>query len=215
MEAGQVVRDPRSLTLPGDLAPGVYNLLLGRRGPDGGWLSVRREPFPLGDTYPLATVRALGRPLSLNQPQVQVPVNAEFGVQDSDAVIRLIGYDLQPPTSNLQSRTSGLELTLYWRALASMQEHYKVFVHLVGEGGPADIRAQADVYPQLPTTAWVPGEYLRDQVTVDLPGDLAPGRYVLLMGVYDEVMGERLLTTAVSGHPLGDYVLLEEFRIEE
>jgi len=215
LEAGQVVRDPRSFTLPGDLAPGVYNLWLGRRGSGGGWLPVRRGPFPLGETCPLVTVRALGRPLDLTSPQVQEPVNAEFGAPGSDATIRLVGYDLQPPASNLQSRTPGLQLTLYWQALAPMVRNYKVFVHLVGEGGPSDIRAQADVYPYLPTMAWVPGEYLRDQVVVDLPGELAPGRYVLLMGVYDEATGERLLATAESGHPLGDDVLLQEFRLEE
>lgn len=57
LEKGQVVRDPRILTLPEDLPPGVYNLRLGRRRPDGAWLPVRRGPITLGTTYPLATVR--------------------------------------------------------------------------------------------------------------------------------------------------------------
>ena len=59
LAAGQTVRDPRSVTLPGDLAPGVYNLVLGRQRPDGTWHPVRRGPFPLGSTYPLATIRVL------------------------------------------------------------------------------------------------------------------------------------------------------------
>jgi hypothetical protein len=54
---GQIVRDPRWLALPGDLAPGVYDLYLGRRTPDGAWLPVRRGPVALGPRYPLATVR--------------------------------------------------------------------------------------------------------------------------------------------------------------
>jgi hypothetical protein len=57
MDAGQVVRDPRVVQLPLTLEPGVYNLLLGRRDPTGGWLPVRRGLFPLGDAYPLATIR--------------------------------------------------------------------------------------------------------------------------------------------------------------
>ena len=61
LAAGQVVRDPRQVSLPADLPPGVYNLSLGRRGADGAWLPVRRGPFPLGDTYPLATVHVLPR----------------------------------------------------------------------------------------------------------------------------------------------------------
>jgi hypothetical protein len=61
MAAGQVVRDPRSVTLPADLAPGVYNLLLGRQRADGTWHRVHRGPFSLGLTYPLAAVRVLER----------------------------------------------------------------------------------------------------------------------------------------------------------
>ncbi len=56
MEAGQVVRDPVALKIPGDLSPGLYELTVGRLR-DGGWLAVRRGPFPLGSTYPLATIR--------------------------------------------------------------------------------------------------------------------------------------------------------------
>ena len=59
--AGQTVRDPRQVTLPGDLVPGVYNLLLGRQRADGSWHPVRRGPFPLGSTYPLTTVRVRGQ----------------------------------------------------------------------------------------------------------------------------------------------------------
>ncbi len=58
---GQTIRDPRTVPLPGDLAPGVYNLLLGRQRADGSWLPIRRGPLPLGTTYPLATVRVLGQ----------------------------------------------------------------------------------------------------------------------------------------------------------
>jgi uncharacterized membrane protein len=61
LAAGQAVRDPRQVTLPGDLEPGVYNLFLGRQRADGTWHPVRRGPFPLGSAYPLVTVRVLGR----------------------------------------------------------------------------------------------------------------------------------------------------------
>jgi hypothetical protein len=60
LSAGQAVRDPRTFELPQDLAPGVYNLSLGRRQNDGSWLPVRRGPVSLGSTYPLATIRVTG-----------------------------------------------------------------------------------------------------------------------------------------------------------
>lgn len=58
MEAGQVVRDPVALGVPGDLMPGVYDLTVGRLR-DGSWLAVRRGLFSLGSSYPLATIRVL------------------------------------------------------------------------------------------------------------------------------------------------------------
>ncbi len=197
LAAGQTVRDPVSVALPGELAPGVYNLVLGRRRADGAWLPVRRGPFPLGLTYPLATVRALGRPLDLDPPDVQHPVGARFG----DG-IGLEGYDLESTASELQ-------LTLHWQALAPLSLRYKLFVHLLGGGGPSDIRVQADVYPSLPTTAWLPGEYRCDQIALELPASLPPGRYSLVIGWYDDSTGERLPAYDAAGQALGNSLVLQ------
>ena len=59
LEAGQTVVDPVVLELPETLAPGVYDLVVGRRRGDGSWLGVQRGPFPLGTIYPLATIRVV------------------------------------------------------------------------------------------------------------------------------------------------------------
>ncbi len=202
LQAGQVVRDPQSLVLPGGLQPGVYNLLLGRRAPDGSWLPVRRGPVSLGQTYPLATVNVLGRELDLVPPTPARPAGVHFGEG-----IELVGFEVEP--ANPGSSTTALDLSLYWRALSPMADRYKVFVHLVGEGGLADVRAQADIYPHLPTSGWVPGEYLHDQVRLDLPAGLPLGNYRLLLGFYDEVSGARLPVYGAGGTPLGDsYELL-------
>jgi hypothetical protein len=203
LAATQTLRDPRALTLPGGLVPGVYNLSLGRRRADGTWLPVRRPPFSLGMTYPLATIRVKGRPVNLTAPAVQHLVDARFGTTSS-ALIRLVGYDLEPPASNLQSLPSKLHLTLHWQALAPMATRYKIFAHLVGRGDPKDIRAQADVYPSLPTTSWTPGEYLSTTVVLDLLHDLAPGLYRLLVGLYDQTNGQRLRVLTGAGHEPSD-----------
>jgi hypothetical protein len=59
MEAGQTVVDPVALELPGNLAPGAYDLVAGRRSAEGSPLGVRRGLFPLGPAYPLATIRVV------------------------------------------------------------------------------------------------------------------------------------------------------------
>jgi len=203
LAAGQVVRDPRSLKLPGGLPPGVYSLSVGRQRSDGTWLPVQRGPFSLGLTYPLATVRVPGRSVNLSPPEPQHTVDARFG----DG-IRLVGYDLE-------AHPLDVELVLYWQALEPVADRFKIFVHLIGEGGPSDIRAQVDAYPRLPTSGWVPGEYLSDRVALDLSPDLPPGPYTLLLGLYESATGGRLPVIDAGGEALGDSLPLQEIYREE
>ncbi len=116
--------------------------------------------------------------------------------------IGFVGYELAG-VPNPGSDTPLLELTLCWQALAPMDSRYKVFVHLVGEGGPSDVRAQADVWPHLATTGWVPGEYLCDRLALELAADLPAGSYTLLMGLYDEATGLRLPLLDPAGEVRG------------
>lgn len=166
-------------------------------------MPIRRGTIPLGSTYPLASIHVLGRPMNLTPPRPQHALEARFGEG-----IRLVGYDLETPASKIQ-------LTLHWQALAAMAVRYKIFVHLVGDGGPEDIRAQADVYPRLPTTAWLPGEYLSDSVALDLPAGLGPGRYTLMVGWYEEATGWRLPAFDGTGEPVGDSLTLEQLDLRE
>jgi hypothetical protein len=213
LSAGQTLRDPRTITLPGDLAPGVYNLSVGRQQADGRWLPVQRGPLPLGTTYPLATIRVLGRPMKLEPPTVQHPVDARFGIAP-DPLIRFVGHDLQTPAPGTVAG-SKLRLTLHWQALGPMTTRYKTFVHLVGDGGPNDIRAQADFFPARPTSGWMPGEYLADSVEFHLPDDLPPGHHRLLLGLYDESSGERLLLLGEDGGASGNSLILQDISTGE
>jgi hypothetical protein len=198
LQSGQSVRDPRSFTLAAGVAPGVYNLLLGRQRADGNWMPVRRPPFPLGPTYPLVTVRVLGRPMQTTPPQVENAVDALFG-----GGIHLIGYDLQ-------YNESDLGLTLHWQALSTMSTRYKLFAHLVSDGTGSEILTQTDVYPHLPTTAWIPGEVLSDHLVLELPADLPPGAYTLWLGLYDEASGLRLPVFDAAGEAIGDSLVLAQ-----
>jgi hypothetical protein len=148
----------------------------------------------------LATIRVLGRERNLAPLSVSHPLKARFGES-----MGLVDYDLQ--TSGNQ-----LHLTLHWQALAPMTSRYKVFVHLVGDGGASDIRAQVDAWPHLTTTSWVPGEYLSDDLLLNLPEDLTRAAYTLLVGVYHEATGTRLPITDPSGAALGDSLTLTEIQ---
>jgi uncharacterized membrane protein len=207
LAAGQVLRQPCSMDLPAGLFPGVYNLLLGRRTPDGSWLPVRRGLVGLGSTYPLATVRALGRSVNLNPPAFERRVGVRFGVY-----IRLLGYDNAVGQAQTPIPAS-LRFALYWQAIASTPGRYRLFVHLTDPGNPAGIRAQADLYPAVPTNTWTPGEYLSDDVTLELPPGLKPGGYDLLVGFYDEATGVRLPLLDAGGQLRGDSLLLQQITL--
>ncbi len=102
-----------------------------------------------------------------------------------DGTIRLEGY---------RRRTSGatLNVTLWWQALAPSPEDYKLFVHLVDEGG--QLVAQYDAMPcawACPTSGWTTGQRVADDVPLFL-GGLPSGSYYLNVGFYDPATGERL-----------------------
>lgn len=67
------------------------------------------------------------------------------------------------------------------------------FVHL-GQSGERPL-ASGDSPPlagHYPTELWATGEVIRDAYTVTIPGGLAPGRYPILLGLYDPTDGSRV-----------------------
>ena len=116
---------------------------------------------------------------------IQHPLQVDLGGQ-----VALLGYDLPEATVAPGER---LSLTLYWRAQSTISSSYKVFTHLVGSNGA--IRGQQDSIPRgytWPTTRWLPGEVVTDEYAIPIRDNAPPGRYTLMIGMYDEESGARL-----------------------
>lgn len=121
----------------------------------------------------------------------QHPVDAHF----SDEVA-LRGWE--GPT---RARDGQLPIRLVWQALGAPARDLTVFVHLVPlDRAPIPV-AQADHGPTVPTAAgpqshptteWQPGELVLDEFLLDVV-NVPPGRYRLLVGLYDPRSGERVL----------------------
>ncbi len=97
-------------------------------------------------------------------------------------LIELRGYDYDAPSVK-QGDT--LRVTLYWRALAPMNESYRVFVHLVGQDNR--IAGGTDVIPArgaFPTVYWKPGDALIDPVEIPVAANASPGKYAVEVGLY-------------------------------
>jgi hypothetical protein len=110
------------------------------------------------------------------------------------------GPELQRVALDAEPLSSGdvLRLTMHWQDLEGSDTEYKVFLHLVSEGG--QIRAQRDV-------PLGPGERVQ-RVGMLLPLGLAPGTYHLRIGVYDPATGDRLILSEGE-----DSRVIEEIRV--
>jgi hypothetical protein len=98
-------------------------------------------------------------------------------------------------------------VSLYWQALQPMTTPYRSFMQLMGRTGGV---GQSDhVHPGgVPTTAWIPGQFLRDEHLVAISADAPPGVYRFRTGLYS---GDAKLPIVDAGS--GDYLIPEPIRI--
>jgi 4-amino-4-deoxy-L-arabinose transferase-like glycosyltransferase len=194
---GIAVRQLLRVPVRADAASGTYRL---------GVTPVDGEGTPLGGVGPfdLGTVTVAARDLTAvrtEPPPVGRRLQATLG-----AVADLYGVDA--PTTLAPG--AAVTVTLVWRALTTPPVGYKVTVQVAPDTGGALTGApvaQHDGEPDAwrrPTTTWLPGEYVIDAHPLMLPRDLAPGRYVLVAGMYHPETLVRLPVTGADG--AGDVV---------
>jgi len=129
------------------------------------------------------------------------PMNVRLGES-----IQLEGYTL---LSEDVPSGSIAQITLFWKALATIPDRYKVFVHLLNAGGR--VIGQRDAEPGgglRPTTTWHPGDRIADNYGVPVPPGTPPGEYRLEIGMYNTMDGTRLLME-IDSAPAGDFLLLD------
>jgi hypothetical protein len=189
--AGTVVRTFVDIRLPRDVQTGDYNLVLHLLDADSG--------TPLAD-WPLGQMPVVGRTRTFEIPPMAHRVEADF-----DGQVTLVGYDLDLA----QMATGGpARLTLYWQAQAEMETAYVVFVHLLDEAG--QIVTQIDQEPQngeAPTTGWLAGELVSEEIEVPAPKETVGPRSVAV-GLYDPFTGMRVPVLNVEGATMGDHIIL-------
>lgn len=196
-EKGEYVLEEIKFYIPGYVPSDRYRLILGLLRAD------TREILPAGKKKYvfLGQVEVEGRKPLLSHPgSPSIPIKAQVG-----EFALLQGYDLE-------KKGGRIAITLYWEAIGSSSEPYKIFLHLLGSDGR--ILAQADISPQegqLPTTAWIQGERLLDRLELVLPPDLSPGDYKIIAGMYEPDSGRRV-PIIVEGKAL-DYVPLSTINL--
>jgi hypothetical protein len=189
--AGAVVRTFVDQRLPPEVETGDYNL--------GVRLLDVESAESLAD-WLLGQIQVTGRARIFEVPSVPHAIGVGF-----DEQVTLLGYDL-----DLTQVESGgqAELTLYWQAQKEMETAYKVFVHLLDSSGA--IVTQVDQEPQAgeaPTTGWLAGEVVVDDIRIAITEDTAATQSIAV-GLYDPMTGERLPVRNTDGTVLGDSMIL-------
>ena len=133
-------------------------------------------------------------------PTEAVPLHVRFGAGIELAAYTLDRQELHPGEI--------LNVTLYWKALSSVNTDYTVFVHVLGQHEL--VAAQQDAYPCLgacPTRGWKPGDVVSDAHMLALPVTaFTPDQAQLEVGLYERTTGQRLTATSAQGQSLGDNV---------
>ncbi|MBI5876292.1 MAG: hypothetical protein HZB53_01470 [Chloroflexi bacterium] len=164
------------------------------------------EPAPLSYRRPLVTVAlllagfwfvapGLGYVRYSRLPDVtgmQHPSGTPFGEE-----LRLLGYDL-----SASSVTAGnaLALTFYWQPLRNIERDYAVFAHL---DNPLTLETVAQTWNERPgniSTLELPlSMYVRDPHVMNVPADVAPGLYLLRVGMLNPRSGQALTVAGADG----------------
>jgi hypothetical protein len=106
--------------------------------------------------------------------------------------IALRGYDISRSANTL-------ELTLHWQALGQPLHAYTVFAHVTDANGqPVGQQDNMPVRDQLPTSCWLPGEYVTDPYSITIAPDAA-GPFTIEVGMYRADTGARLPRSDAQG----------------
>jgi hypothetical protein len=100
-------------------------------------------------------------------------------------------------------------LGLEWFNLDVISNEYYVTTQIVGQGR---LWGQWDgpLGQWYPATTWAEGQHVRDDIPLQVAPDAPPGRYRLILALYDPVTMQRLPVRSADGQDLGDTLDLGE-----
>lgn len=188
-QPGEILHDWYTLPTAEEMPTGEASLLLNLLDEEGQPVLV--QPVEVGQVWIQST-----RP-SFEMPQDITPHEIDLGGK-----ITLLGYDLD---SEPVEPGGNVHVTLYWQAQQTMEESYKVFVHLYD--GDGNLVAQRDSPPGLgakPTTTWRVGEIVADRHIVPVGDEATVEKYTVAVGLYEGVSGERLAAYGAGDERLDD-----------
>jgi hypothetical protein len=204
---GQLLADPQAILIPPKLSPGVYSFRVSLITSNGRVLTVSDGK----DSLDVGRIRVRARDRQFRTGPISHPLRVEFGNQ-----VRLLGYDVKSPISNLKSQMAGgeVKLTLYWQAMREMDENYTVFTHIMDASD--QLVGQKDSWPRdgdYPTSFWMQGEVVKDEYVIPFDATAGMGKYQIEVGLYDAALVR--LTAMSNGARLADDAVIVSLSVEQ
>ncbi len=171
--------DDLLLLLPDDLPPANYSLVAGMVSSSGERLTV---PGSEDNLLYLRTVDVVPiRPGFMQR--IRPAIEAPAATDDS---LRLQGYDLLPAAGSPTLR-------LFWESGEGIATDWITYIHMHDDGGERIAQFDGPAIAGLQATSqWHSNALYVDRRRLILPEGLQPGEYLLRIGLYDSVSGERL-----------------------
>jgi hypothetical protein len=143
--------------------------------------------LPIDEEWHPSNVGALiclNREPVMSVPENITPLGTTLYTPDGTAQLELSGYNLNG--SNFSAGTHA-PLLLTWRASIEIDADYSLSLRILNESWEQvlpSVDIAAPVMGMYPTSRWITGEVVQDYHEINVPPDLAPGRYLWTLVVY-------------------------------
>jgi arylsulfatase A-like enzyme len=114
------------------------------------------------------------------KPEIAHPVSVRFRDE-----VEILGYDIDKTTVKVGE---SLTISYFFRGLKEKLRKWKLFVHIVGPNGRFVNADHVPVSGAYPISKWKIGEYVEDQHIVRIGPKNKPGRYTVMLGLWDNTI---------------------------
>lgn len=136
---------------------------------------------------------------------VENALTADFSGQ-----IRLLGYEV---INRVKSGESA-QISLFWTLAGdSLNTDYSTSLHLRDARGNLIAETGTFTPGGTATSNWIPGQYLEERLTLEIPHYTPPADYTLDVSLYDATTLAALAVIDVAGNPTGQRVPLDTIQV--
>lgn len=144
-----------------------------------------------------------------HQRSVRRPILYPVNYQNE---LRLVGHDLEQTTWTAGEQST---IVLYWLVQSTPMQEYRVRLELAPADGsePITIAETAPLLGLGATTRWEPGELITDAYSIFIGEDVFPGRYDLVMTLYQSDLGQNLKIVQSPASLPGERAILSQLEV--